>query len=455
MLTNNAAQERAKEYNAKLSPADIEDKKMVVVSPLILVNNQYIYILFTTTIVLMIGSISTYFYDEVTIEKEMIASGVNIKPVSTMGSNIHWWLTFLYEKANDFDSWWHSVMDMISIPAILKILFLFSIGFLITFFIFVDLRLLSTPIPEKKGNDSDYILDSNGKRTTSLPNTKSPLMQNGVFILYGQDNNPTPAPVYKPTVHIRYLPNTYTPETYSSINLFGLLAFFLSFLICILIIPTLYGIHSLLQYLFNMQVLSSIFSPIPISLILIVTFLLSFLLLYFYFPAGSNMIILYLLITFVFSILSAPVVLMLIEIFTLVFFQSSLSVTNIGWFLFVGLIIATWAITFGHNSEIFNYTNLVSNNDVDSNNKMVNTDITDNNANILQLFTVLLIAMTVGWFFGLSFHFDVFTFLFVLVFTPIKYVLKVFGPIAILALTITQIILASNSSNQIGKTTAG
>ena len=96
-----------------------------------------------------------------------------------------------------------------------------------------------------------------------------------------------------------------------------------------------------------------------------------------------------------------------------------------------------------------------SSNVVYNNNKIIDKNIADNNANVLQLFTVLLIAMTVGWFFGLSFHFDVFTFLFVLVFTPIKYVLKIFGPITILALTIVQVILASNSSNHIGKTTAG
>lgn len=443
MLTNNVAQERAKDYNANLSPADIEAKKKVVVSPYIIANNQYIYILFTTTIVLMIGCITTYFYDEVTLEKDMISSGINIKPVSTMGSNIYWWLTFFYEKANDFDTWWHSVIGMLYLSSPLKIFILFAIGFLMIFFIFVDLRLLSTPAKEKKADNLDYILDDNGNPTTSFPNTTSPLMQNGVLILYGEDHNPTPAPVYKPIVYVRYLPNTFTPDAYSNINLFGLLAFFLSFLICILIIPTLYGIHSLLQYFMGLQTLSVLFSPIPISLILIVTFLLSFLLLYFFFPTGSNMIIIYFLITFVFSILSAPIVLIVIELFTLSFLGSSLTLTNIGWYLFFGLIILTWIFTFSYSSVIFNYTNIVNN------------DAKSNNANVLQIFTVLLIAMTVGWFFGLSFHFDVFTFLFVLVFTPVKYVLKVFGPITILALTITQIILASNSSNQIGKTTAG
>ena len=184
------------------------------------------------------------------------------------------------------------------------------------------------------------------------------------------------------------------------------------------------------------------------------------------------MIIIYFLITFVFSLLSAPVVLMFIELFALSFFGASLTATNIGWFLFFGLIITIWTITFILSPDIFRDTNIISNQARDKYNNTVDTrkknpvdasnneipqmnEEKNNNSNVLQLVTVLLIAITVGWFFGLSFHFDVLTFLFILVFTPIKYVLKVFGPIAILALTITQIILASESSNLIGKTTAG
>ena len=63
--------------------------------------------------------------------------------------------------------------------------------------------------------------------------------------------------------------------------------------------------------------------------------------------------------------------------------------------------------------------------------------------------------MIIGWFFGLSFHFDMFSLLLVIMFTPVKYVLKVFAPITILGLTITQIILASKSSNQQSKVTEG
>ena len=107
----------------------------------------------------------------------------------------------------------------------------------------------------------------------------------------------------------------------------------------------------------------------------------------------------------------------------------------------ITFLVAIWLFTFIYRYSIFDLNNTIKGD--------------ENNSSVLQLLTVLLIALSVGWFFGLSFHFDVFSFLFVLIFTPIKYVLKTFGPIAILALTITQIIIASTNANKQGKTTEG
>ena len=431
-LTTNYAQEKAREQNEKLSQTELEQDKTVKVSPFILENNRIIYILFTTSVVLMIGSIATYFYDEVTIEKEQLSSGINIKPGSVMGTNIHWWLTFFYEKANDFDNWWHATIDMIPFPAVLKMFLLFVVGFLIAFFIFVDVRIYESPASDVKIDGNHYI-KNDIKYGTSLPNTTSPLKQDGVFLLY--DKIQQPAPVRSKTVFVRYLPSTFT--AYDDINLFALLAFFFSLLLCILFIPTLYGIHLITA----VTVLNPFESPMKFSIIAIVSFLLSFLLLYFYFPAGSNMTILYLLITFVFAFLGAPIAYMILEMFMLIAFQTSISQTRWGWYILLGFLVLIWGTTFGKYAEIFNYKNMINN--------------VETNSSVLQLFTALLIAMTVGWFFGLSFHFDALTFLFVLGFTPIKYVLKIFGPITILALTIVQIIIASDSSNRNGKTTDG
>jgi len=311
---------------------------------------------------------------------------------------------------------------------------LFVIGFLTAFFIFVDVRMYESPASDVKIDGNDYI-KNDIKYGTSLPNTTSPLKQDGVFLLY--DNVQKPAPIRSKTVFVRYLPNTFTPEAYSDINLFGLLAFFFSVLLCILFIPTLYALHLIT----SVTALNPFESPGKFTIIAIVSFLLSFLLLFFYFPAGSNMTILYLLITFVFAFLAAPIVFMLLEMFMMVIFQSSISQTRWGWYILLGSLFLIWGAMFGNHAEIFNYKNMINN--------------VETNANMLQLITALLISMTVGWFFGLSFHFDTLTFLFVLVFTPIKYVIKVFGPITVLALTIVQLVLATDSSNRNGKTTDG
>ena len=139
-VTSDREKNRLIKMNKDLSPQDLANDPKYTVSPTIIDNDQKIYILFTSTIVLMVASISTYFYDEVTTEKMIISKGVRMKPASIMGTNMHWWLTFFYEKANDLDDWWHSFMEIIQIPAMMKLFLLFAIGFLATFFIFTDIN---------------------------------------------------------------------------------------------------------------------------------------------------------------------------------------------------------------------------------------------------------------------------------------------------------------------------
>lgn len=412
-VTTDRETSRLKKMNKDLSPQDLANDPKYTVSPTIVENNQKIYILFTSTIVLMIASISTYFYDEVTTEKMMISKGVRMKPSSDMGTNMHWWLTFLYEKANELDDWWHSFMEIIQIPAMMKLFLLFVIGFLTTFFIFADVNIVSRPSLDKPVNPDDY------ENETSLPNTDSPLKQDGIFLLYGK----TPAPKRKSIVKVRYLPNTYTPEAYSDINLFVLLIFFTSLMASIIMNVTLSFLSKFI----------SVFNTVNNLIASILSFGICFIFLYFYFPKGSNMTLLYLLITFVFAILATPCAIMIIEILLLLLFQTSISKLN-GWvwIIFIVLFILTWMLTFNLNSIIFDSSNYIDN--------------IDTNSNVLQIFTVILIALAVGWFFGISFHFDVFSFLFVLAFTPLKYVVKIFAPIAILLLSIIQVYLASNSA---------
>ena len=203
-LTTNVAQNRADNENKNLSAEDISAGNTYGISPFILSNNETIYALFTTTVTLMIGCIATYFYDEVTIEKQQIENGMNIQPGSTMGTNIQWWMSFVYNRTNDLDTWWHETVNMLPLPAIVKMFLLFSIGFLMIFFIFVNVTLFQAPPPEQPDNEDDYTFDSSMNINTSKPNTTSPLMQNGVYLLYGQK----PAPVSARKITVNYLPNT-------------------------------------------------------------------------------------------------------------------------------------------------------------------------------------------------------------------------------------------------------
>ena len=311
---------------------------------------------------------------------------------------------------------------------------LFVIGFFIIFFVFVDVRIYSSPGITPKIDGNDYV------DGTSLPKTLSPLMQNGVYLEY--NNKIKPRPIKSREVYVRYLPNSFTPDSYSNLDMKGLLSFFLTLLICILLIPTLYFLHLITNY-FNSSLtfLNPVSSPLKLTLILVITYLLSFLLFFFYFPSENNLLFIYILITFTFAVLAAPLALMILELFSTLCFQISLSQTRWGWYILIGLLFSIWLGTVLNSGYIFSTDNKI--------NKI------DSNASVLQLITVLLIAMTVGWFFGLSFFFDTTTFLFVLVFTPMKYVFKIVGPITILGLTIAQVILASKTANSFGKTTDG
>jgi MFS family permease len=295
------------------------------------------------------------------------------------------------------------------------------------FFIFVDVNIYTVKPTENPTNKDDYITDKKGNPVTSFPNTSSPLMQNGIRLLENKN-----APVMYPNLQVKYLPKKF--DNVYDIDYFVLLVFFTALMLSILFFTLLVFINMFLPFL----------NPLISIVSSIIGFALSFCLLYFYYPKENQIILLYILITFVFSLLSAPVALMVFEIFTLLFTKKSISqYGNLGWYLLVIIlaIILGYMIPAAFTTDIFNVNNILTG--------------TSNNSNTIQLITVFLIAMTVGWFFGLSFHFEMFSLLFVIAFTPMKYVVKVFAPITILGLTITQIILASNASNQQSKVTEG
>jgi hypothetical protein len=442
VLTDQVIEKRAKEYNDKRTTEEIEKGIRYGESELIRKNNKLLYELFTATIVLMIGSVSVFFYDAVNNEKTLIEIGAPIKPASTMGTNIHWWLSFFYDKANKIDAWWHSTIGMFELPAIYKMFALFTIGFLTVFFIFVkitfpnrDTKTTSTDLAE---NPNDY------KNETSLPNTKSPLKQNGVYLIPGQKA----APSNDPIVHVRYLPDNLYPENYDKIDVFGLFVFCISFLFFLAVSGIMTAIN---MYVKPLNGWINFFVGI-------ISFIVPFITLFLVYSDDSKqkdlrinkgMFMLFailFLFTVTISILAGPVVYMVIDMFLSWSNTSISSITRgFGW-----LVMLLLMVTVG---LIFYYEGKPASNMLSEKARTIG-DLAGN-SNTFQLFAAILISLTVGWFLGLSFHYNMISLLFVLAFTPMKYALKWFGPIAILVLSIYQIIIASNSANRTGKVTDG
>jgi hypothetical protein len=332
-------------------------------------------------------------------------------------------------------------MGMFVLPAVYKMFALFAIGFLTVFFIFVKIKF---PYQDPKTTSTDLLEDPNDYvNGTSLPNTKSPLKQNGVYLIPGQKA----APSNKPSVYVRYIPEDLIPEKYDKINLFVLLLFCMS-LLCFLFVS---GIMTAI----NMYIK-------PLNgwmnfIVGIASFIVPFITLFFVYKDDSKqknlrinkeMFMLFatlFLFTVTISILAGPVVYMVFDMFLLWFNTSISSITRgFGW-----LVLVLLMLTVG---LVFYYVGKPANMVFD---KTKNIGGLKDNSNIFQLFTAILISLTAGWFLGLSFHYNMVSLLFVLAFTPMKYALKWFGPIAILVLSIFQIITASNSANRTGKVTDG
>lgn len=433
VLTHRVVEQRSKEYNDKRTQEEINQGKHYDESDLLYNNNKLIYKLFTATTVLMIGCIGVFFYDAVEHEQMLIENGAPIKPASTMGTNIHWWLSFFYEKANEIDSWWHSTTDMFELPAVYKMFSLFAIGFLTVFFIFVKITF---PFRDPKTTSTDLAEDPidyiNG---TSLPNTKSPLKQNGINLIPGQKA----APSNKPSIYVRYLPDNLFPDSYDKINVFVLVVFCLS-LLCFLVVSGV--LTAINMYVKPLNGWINFFTGIA-------AFIVPFMSLFFAYgkdpESGFKILAILFLFVVTISILVGPVAYMVIDML-LAWFQTSISsiTYGFGWLVLLILMFVVGLIFYyeGKSATL-----------------IYNTDKTihglKDNSNIFQLFTAILISLTAGWFLGLSFHYNMISLLFVLVFTPMKYALKWFGPISILVLSIYQIVIASNSANRTGKVTDG
>lgn len=75
-----------------------------------------------------------------------------------------------------------------------------------------------------------------------------------------------------------------------------------------------------------------------------------------------------------------------------------------------------------------------------------------NNGNnkYIKLIVVLIMSLMVGWFFALHLRFNMFYFIYDCVMKPSRAVLFTFAPLAVLGLSITQIIIADLTAKQVG-----
>ena len=72
------------------------------------------------------------------------------------------------------------------------------------------------------------------------------------------------------------------------------------------------------------------------------------------------------------------------------------------------------------------------------------------NSSQIKIFIVTILSIMVGWFFALHLKFNMFSFVYESVMQPSRFVLFSFAPLTVLALAITQMILASISSKLVG-----
>jgi hypothetical protein len=77
------------------------------------------------------------------------------------------------------------------------------------------------------------------------------------------------------------------------------------------------------------------------------------------------------------------------------------------------------------------------------------------NGKIIKFIMIFIISMIVGWAFAFSSYLNILSTFFNIIIVPVKMILFGIAPITILALSITQVVLADRSNKVIGKVSDG
>ena len=457
--------QRVQDYKTNLINSPGKKISNIRINENIIDNYQKIKILFTTNIVLCITIILNFFVYEgektknMEIKNAQNAQNTNIKNIETpMSKHIYWWHTIVKNFIKYIDDWIIRWIHFVPIHGFLKMFLLFCIGFLFFFFsFFVKL-----------------------KTTYQDSNISDPYIQNligafgyGLKGVYPSNN-----------FDIVNFPNILV-ETAGPVNFAGLGAFFLAFTIWIIFSfswnlfkfcgGTFIIGRPLISAVNNIKQKFSAFDYIIIllgKLKWLFLFFLFFLPLYFIAlgkknDQSSNNItsqnfILFVL-CFVLALLGTPCIFMVFELLGRI---CNVSLANDIFQLFTNpiqnctenifkwlthycnrsiitislLCISFFGIIFGlfiygGNFDGKDTGHLLSNN---------------GNNSIIKLIIVIIMSLMVGWFFALHLKFNMFYFLYDCVMQPSRLALFTLAPIGVLALSITQVILADITSKNIG-----
>ena len=424
--------------------------------------------LYTATTVLMIASILNYFVDQTEHELK-----IGLPPKSTLGSNLHWWLTLLPNKIDQIDRIWQYIVQAIPLDGFVKFFFLFAAGFCIFFFSFF-IRIhpkYSTATDPFLKNYSDYY---------------------GASYLTGT------------TFDVVNFPDIYN-DSIGPVNFGALVSFFFAFMI-FLLLPFIFSFFNL-RAVASMFFLEGIFGSIKevyknglnsnsnslwniLSVSVFVLIIFSFFIALFsgISTTGGNSKIngvtnnlLMSIIGFLFALFGTPVVVMIVEMITRMFNVPLSRTIKYKWespkgdtFLdliqsivknFIhkthfkdadGVLKTDWSEIFYDVINVFivfTFLGLwfgIMGGGI-ANNWLAN----GGNGKEIKFIMIFIISMIFGWFLAFSPYFKIISSLINIAIVPVKGVLFLLAPVTILALSITQLVLADKASKVSGKVTDG
>ena len=394
--------------------------------------------LYTTTAVLIIGAITNYFTDQVATEFKK-----GLPHRSELGNNLYWWLSIIPHKITEFERMWQNAMEYFPVDAFSRFFLLFCGGFsffLFSFFLRIFPKYTEVDSGKYSKEDTEFLKENDIKGL-----------------------------IFSTHFDIVNFPDIYN-QSGGPVNFQGLIAFFFG-LLMFLIVPflaTIFNIRSIASFVL-------LENPSILMIILYIGWLLLFIIPMIAVPpvadgvvtkTGSNLLIA--IIGFLFALLGTPVLFMVFEIFSRMGGQPLSRYLKKGWvtpfdedllksvmnnipfgngraiidpynWIFMFITFTFFGLWFGIIKYGIQYDWLAE----------------GGNGRTIKFIIIFLISMIVGWLFAFSPYFNVITILINCAIVPVKTVLFFLAPITILALSITQLALADQSSKVIGKVTDG